>query len=147
MRCTSALPAVLLLVVTPLAHAEAGQQHQHPRQADCVAVWVYPPGQAARCNEVDLQAQLRQHPKVCPAASAELALVTVRLTSCRVQVPAVVEPPELAVAGREFVVRAQATEGKAAKELAGLNGDSWAGAARDLCRAIAVWHATLAESH
>ena len=136
MRWSSALVAVFLLVVSGLAQAEA---------ADCVAVWVDTRGQVAECKDVDLQAQLSKHPKVCPAASAEMAVVTVQLTSCREQVPAAVTPPGLSVAGHEFAVRAQATEGKAAKELAGLNGDSWAGAARDLCRAIAVWHASLAK--
>lgn len=136
MRWSVALVAVLLLIVSGPVHAEA---------ADCVSVWVDARGQAAECKAVDLQAELRQHPRVCPAASAEKALVTVLLTSCREQVAAAVTPPGLTVAGREFAVRAKATQGKAAKELAGLNGDSWAGAARDLCRAIAVWHASLAE--
>jgi hypothetical protein len=130
------LVAVLLLVGSGPLQADA---------ADCVAVWVDTRGQVAECKAVDLQAQLRQHPRVCPAVSAEKAVVTVLLTSCREQVPAAVTPPGLTVAGREFAVRAQATEGKAAKELAGLNGDSWAGAARDLCRAIAVWHTSLAD--
>ena len=135
MRWNVALVAVLLSVLSGPVQAET---------ADCVPVWVDTRGQVAECNVVGLEAQLKQHQRVCPAASAEKAVVTVVLTSCREQVPAALTPPGLTVAGREFAVRAQATQGKVAKELVGLNGDSWAGAARDLCRAIAVWHASLA---
>jgi hypothetical protein len=138
MRCSVAVLAVLLLVSAGLLGAEAG---------DCLRVWVDARGQAAECKAVDVQAELSHSPRVCPAASAAKAVVKIRLTSCREQVAAAVAPPGSAVAGREFVVRAQASEGEVVKELAGLNGDSWAGAARDLCRAIAVWHENVGKSH
>jgi len=139
MRCALVVVPMLLLLLARSVQAQA---------TDCVPVWVYPSTltQPAGCDAVDLRAQLRQHGKVCSAASLEQAVVTVRLTSCREQAVAALPPPGLTVPGSEFVVHAQATEGKATKELAGLSGDSWQGAARDLCRAIAVWHASLAES-
>ncbi len=128
---------ILLLVSAGLASPEGG---------GCLAVWIDTHGQPAECNAVDMKAELTRYPKMCPAASADKAVVTVRLTSCREQVAAAVEPQGSAVAGREFVVRARATRGGVAKELAGQNGDSWAGAARGLCRAIVVWHRNLGKS-
>lgn len=132
------MAVALLLVSSGLARAGGG---------DCLPVWVDTSEQVAECKVVDVQAELSRHPKICPAASAERAVVKIRLTMCRQQVAAAVAPPGSTVAGREFAIRAQATEGKVVKDLTGLNGDSWAGAARDLCRAITVWHSHLAESH
>ncbi len=128
---------ILLLVSAGLANPQAG---------GCLTVWIDTHGQPAECNAVDMKAELGRYPKMCLAASADKAVVTVRLTSCREQVAAAVEPQGSAVAGREFVGRARATKGEVVKELAGHNGDSWAGAARGLCRAIVVWHRNLAES-
>ncbi len=138
MRCRIAIATMSLLLSSGLARAES---------RDCLPVWVDTRGQASECRAVDMQVEMRQHPRVCAAASAEKAVMKVRLTSCREQVAAALAPPGSAVAGREFAVRAQATEGAAAKELIGLNGNSWAGAAQDLCRAITVWHANRAKAH
>ena len=138
MRRSVAVVPVLLLVTSGLATGDADK---------CLSVWVDTRDQVADCAGVDVQAALANYPKTCRATSADKAVVKVRLTTCREQVAAAVAPPGSTVAGREFVVRAQATEGRAAKELSGHNGDSWAGAARDLCRAIVVWHGNLKESH
>jgi hypothetical protein len=134
-RWRTGMVALVLLAGSGLARAEA----------DCVPVWLDTRGQAAECGVVDAEAGVRQQERVCLASSQEKAVVRIRLTSCRQQVAAAAAPPGAAIAGREFVVRAQATEGEATKELLGLNGNSWAGAVRDLCRAVAVWHADLAK--
>jgi len=112
----------------------------HSESGSCVAVWVDKAGQPAECSALNVDHVLKQYPKTCAAPSPEKAAVRLRLTRCVEQVAAAVAPPGLTVAGREFVVRAEAMEGARTKELAGHHGESWQGAVRDLCRAIAVWH-------
>jgi hypothetical protein len=121
----------LLWVASGLSRAAAG---------DCLPVWMATEGQASECGPVHVQDELKQDVKVCCAASREKAVVRVRLTRCVEQVAAAAAPPGASLAGREFIIRAEAREGQAVKELAGHGSDSWAGAVKDLCRAIAVWH-------
>jgi hypothetical protein len=131
MRRTATAVPVMLMLASVMAGADAG---------DCLAVWVDTQGQAAECAAVQMQKELDHQPDVCAAPSSKKAAVHVKLTSCREQVAAAVPPPGSTVAGREYVIRAQVTEGKVEKELTGLDRNSWAGAVRSLCRAIVVSH-------
>jgi hypothetical protein len=129
-RIVAAVP-VMLLVVPLLARADAG---------DCLAIWVDTRAQPAECAPVGLPEALDHQPDVCRAPSAGKAALTVKLTSCREQLAAIVPPPGQAVSSHEHVIQAQVTEGKQTKELTARDSRSWADALRTLCRAIVTWH-------
>jgi hypothetical protein len=122
---------VMLLLVSGLPGADAGE---------CLAVWVDTQDEPAECTAIKIQNELGHQPGVCAAPSSKKADVRVKLTSCREQTAAAIPPPGSKVAGREFVIHFQVTEGRVTKELNGLDSNSWAGAVRDLCRAIVIWH-------
>lgn len=118
MKCSaSALAVVALLAAPGLAWTDAG---------DCLAIWVDTQGQPAECAAVRLVEELDHQPDVCPAEKADKAAVRVKMTSC-------VEAPS-------HIIRARASEGMASKELTGRDDASWAGAVRELCRAVVAWH-------
>ncbi len=104
-------------------------------------IWVDTGNQLAECAVVRMREGLDQQPGVSAASSSKEADITVALTSCRERAVAAVPPPGSKIAGREYVIRSQVTEGEATTELRGVASDSWADAARDLCRAMVAWHA------
>jgi L-ascorbate metabolism protein UlaG (beta-lactamase superfamily) len=109
-------------------------------------IWVDTRSQPAECAVVRMREALDQQPGVSAASSPRKAQITVALTSCRERAVAAIPPPGSKIAGREYVIKSQVTGRQATTELRGVASDSWADAARDLCRAIVAWYARQARS-
>jgi len=108
---------------------------ESPATPDCTAVWIEAIEPLAVCDVVTITAGLASHARICVAASAEDAVVVVRLSDCRKA--AAVPPPAAAWVLHD--IHAEVRFRGSRREFWASDKHSWSGAGRDLAEEVVTW--------